>query len=76
MGGSRIEANLTKETIIMLTIDEAIAKLTKARTKAKLGGETVLHVCIDEVPYIPVKDIKVENDEDGAVVLCMLEYQP
>jgi hypothetical protein len=57
----------------MITIDEAIIMLARAKNEARLGGQTVLHVCIPEIPYVPVKDIRVENDPDGSVGLVIME---
>jgi len=52
-----------------MTIDEAIAKLTELKGKSKLGGETVLCVCLPDIEYIEVDDIKVDNDQHGAIAL-------
>lgn len=58
--------------MLMLTIDEIIAKLTDAKNNNKLGGDAVVHVCLPEVPYVPVEDGKLELSDDGALFLMML----
>jgi len=52
-----------------MTIDEAIIKLNDLRAKSKLGGGTVLCICLDDIEYFPVDDFKVENDQHGALAL-------
>lgn len=48
-----------------MTIDEAITTLTKIRSESKLGGETVLAVCLidSELEYQ-----QLETSDDGAIV--------
>jgi hypothetical protein len=56
----------------MLTIDKLIERLTLARENSKLGGAAVVHVCLPEVPYVPVVEGLLETCGDGAVFLLTL----
>lgn len=51
-----------------ITIDEAIRSLQEMKNLSILGGDTVLHVVMDEVTPIPVSGIALEQDQDGAIV--------
>jgi hypothetical protein len=57
-----------------MTIDEAIAQLEAARKVARLGGGTVLYMCLvgSEIEYLPVDSIVAENDPDGALCTLMV----
>jgi len=56
-----------------MTIDEAIEKLKRARQASPLRGNTVLVTCLvgSGIPYLPVDDLKLELDDDGALILLM-----
>lgn len=54
-----------------ITIDELIAKLTAERENARLKGNTIVTVCLQGVPYVPIVDVRVDNDSDGSVLLLM-----
>lgn len=54
-----------------ITIDELIQSLEKQKQNALLGGDSVVHVCIDEVPYLPVREVKIESDDQGSIALII-----
>lgn len=54
-----------------VTIDDALRQLNRMRLESQLGGDTVLHICLPEVEYMSVRQLKLEQDNDGAVVLVM-----
>lgn len=58
-----------------MTIDEAIDALQEIKEASKLGGNTVLVLCIPDVPYLNVDDITLDEDEDGAVVLLVSDEE-
>ncbi len=60
-----------------MTVDELIAALSELKEKSNLKGNAVVHLCIQECPYIPVIAANVENDEDGgSVILLHPEFEP
>jgi hypothetical protein len=54
-----------------MTIREAIERLEALRLESPLGEGTVLAVCLldSELPYVEVKDIRLERSDDGALVV-------
>ena len=56
-----------------VTIDQAITKLQQFKEESTLKGDTVLHICLlnSGIEYLIVKDLKLEQDDDGAVVKVM-----
>lgn len=62
----------------LVTIDEAIAKLTQAKSESKLGGNTVLTLCLvgSEIEDVEINDIVLVNDQDGALVEVQVENHP
>ena len=60
-----------------MTVDDLIAALNDLKEKANLKGDTVVHLCIQECPYIPVIAANVENDDSGgSVILLHPEFEP
>jgi hypothetical protein len=57
---------------MLMTIDKLIERLILARDNNKLGGAAVVHVCLPEVPYVPVADGLLETSADGVVFLLTL----
>lgn len=58
-----------------MTIDQLIRKLQTLREESNLKGEAVVHICIQEVPYVPLVDVKVENDESGGSVILLMPHE-
>ena len=56
----------------VLTIGDAIAKLQRAAATSPLGDDTVFCVCIHDLEYQPVTDIKLDASKDGGVALAMI----
>ena len=60
-----------------MTVDELIAALSELKEKSNLKGNAVVHLCIQECPYIPVIAVNVENDSDGgSVILLHPKFEP
>lgn len=60
-----------------MTLDEVIEALQQAKEQSNLKGNAVVHICIQEVSYIPVVRINAENDDSGGcVILVHPEFQP
>lgn len=60
-----------------MTLDEAIAALEKAKSESHLGGNACVFVCVQEEPYIPLTEVKVDNDPSGGCcILFMPQYEP
>lgn len=59
-----------------LTIDQLINQLELAKSLSKLAGDTVVFVVVEGEPYVEAAGVKIDNDEDGACCLIMLEWQP
>ena len=56
-----------------LTINQAIAKLQAAASSNNpIGGDAVVYLCITDLEYIPVTDLKLDADENGAVMLVIV----
>ena len=57
-----------------MTLDEAIATLTKMREESKLGGDTCLSVCLvgSGVADSSVDSLLLDQDSDGALVYVMV----
>jgi hypothetical protein len=68
--------NPNEQSKTSMTVDEVIAALQEVKEKANLKGQTVVHICIQEIPYIPVVKIDYENDDDGSVILIFPQYEP
>jgi len=60
-----------------ITVDEAIEQLQAVKAKSVLGGNTCLHVCIQNVEYQPVTEIILEQitEDSGAVALVMQPFK-
>lgn len=56
----------------MLTVDELLEQLEKAKKTSPLGGDTVVHLCKEEEEYQPFDDAGLEVCGDGAVFLLRL----
>lgn len=52
----------------LVTIDEMITLLREMLTRSPLGGDTVLCWSEQNRPVIPVSQVRLETDDDGAVV--------
>lgn len=48
----------------MLTIDDAISKLTELREKSSLGGKTILVLCEQNREYEEFSKITLDTDPD------------
>lgn len=61
-----------------VTIDQAIQKLQEAKKNSKLGGDTVLTLCLiaSEIEDVSINDIVLVNDQDGALVEVQVENHP
>lgn len=60
-----------------MTIDEAISALQKAKSQSSLGGKAIVFVCVQDEPYIPLTEVKVDNDPSGgSSILFMPQYEP
>lgn len=60
-----------------MILDEVISALQEAREKANLKGQTVVHICVQGCPYIPVVRVNHENDDSGGcVILLHPEFEP
>jgi hypothetical protein len=55
-----------------MTLDQLIESLSKLKAKARLGGNSVVHLLTTEA-YIPITNAKVENDDDGSVIVLTVE---
>lgn len=55
-----------------ITVDALIKALVEARENSALKGNAVVHFCIQEIPYVPVVDVKVYNDEDGGSLILLM----
>lgn len=53
----------------MITIDELVAALMRAREESPIGGDTVIHLCRDEEEYHPIQRMMLDTCGDGAVFL-------
>ena len=54
----------------MMTVDDAINLLSEFKKQSRLGGNTVLVLCETDREYTPIEFLKLDQDSDGAVVLC------
>lgn len=52
-----------------ITIDQAIEALQIAKRRSPLGGNTVIHLCEEDIEYRVFRDIGIETDSSGAVCL-------
>lgn len=60
-----------------MTLDEVISALQKAREESNLKGNAVVHICVQDCPYIPVVRVNAENDDSGGcVILVHPEFEP
>lgn len=60
-----------------MTVDEAVAALLDARDKSNLGGKAIVFVCVQDEEYIPLTEVKVDNDDSGgSCILFMPQYEP
>lgn len=60
-----------------MTLDEVISALQDVREKSNLKGEAVVHICIQECPYIPVIRVSADNDPSGGCcILVHPEFEP
>lgn len=57
-----------------MTIDEAIATLTKMRASSSLGGETCLAVCLvgSGIADSDINSLALDQSPDGAIVYVMV----
>lgn len=55
-----------------MTLDQLIESLSKLKAKARLGGNSVVHISKSE-SYVPVSDAKAENDDDGSIIVLTTE---
>lgn len=51
-----------------MSIDELIQELETAKKKSKLGGGTQVYFIRQEVDPIPLIDVELIEDPDGAIV--------
>lgn len=51
-----------------MSIDELIQELETAKQKSKLGGRTQVYFIREEVEPIPLLDVELIEDPDGAIV--------
>ncbi len=51
-----------------MSIDELIQELETAKAKSKLGGRTQVYFIRQEVDPIPLIDVELIEDPDGAIV--------
>ena len=56
-----------------MTVGEMIARLQEMASESRLGMSTVVMLCEAEREYIEFHDVKLEQDNDGALVLLKVQ---
>lgn len=54
------------------TIDTMIEALKKMREESPLKGDTCVYVCLPEVDYIPLDEMKLDKDPSGGAVVLII----
>jgi hypothetical protein len=63
-------AEFDAERIVrQLTVDDAIRQLEQIREQSHLKGDTCVVLCVKGVEYLPVVEVKLEQDQHGALAL-------
>ena len=55
-----------------MTIDQMIDELKVLRLNSPVGGETVVHICIPDYPYLPLSRMLGDfdyRDKSGVVII-------
>lgn len=52
-----------------MNVDELISKLQALRSESRLGGDTVVVLCLPNIEYAPVSSVDLDRlDPDGATI--------